>query len=147
MDRGKPGNKIHAVTERGGLPLAAAISAVNTTDAAMLVPLIDAIPSVAGRRGRPRRRPERLHADKAYDQKSLRTAVQSRGIAVRIARKGVESSQRLGRHRWVVERTMSWLMRYRRLVRRYDRKAEHYSAFTVLACALICHRRLLKLTK
>lgn len=64
------------------------------------------------------------------------------GNAVRIAVKGVESSQRLGRHRWVVESCMSWLMRYRRLVRRYDRKAEHFQAFADLAC----YRRLVKTT-
>jgi hypothetical protein len=106
VDRGKPGSKIHAVTERGGLPLATTISAANTPDAALLLPLVDAIPPVSGKRGRPRRRPAKLRADKAYDDKALRTAVQARGIAVRIARKAVESSQRLGRHRWVVERTI-----------------------------------------
>jgi transposase len=56
----------------------------------------------------------------------------------------VESSHRLGRHRWVIERTMSWLMRYRRLVRRYDRRGAHFAAFTTLAAALICHRKLIK---
>jgi transposase len=68
--------------------------------------------------------------------------VRRRGIAVRIARKKVESSQRLGRHRWVIERTMSWFMNYRRLVRRYDRYATHFAAFTTIACALICYCKL-----
>lgn len=63
---------------------------------------------------------------------------------MRIARKGVESSQRLGRHRWVVEACLSWLLRNRRLVRRYERKAEHFQAFADLACALLCYRRLTK---
>jgi hypothetical protein len=54
--------------------------------------------------------------------------VRRRGIAVRIARKGVESSQRPGRHRWAVEACLSWLMRYRRLVRRYERKGDHFEA-------------------
>ena len=104
------------------------------------------MPAVAGKRGRPRRRPDKLHADKAYDHKQLRAEVRRRGIAVRIARKGVESSHRLGRHRWVIERSMSWLMNYRRLIRRYDRHATHFAAFVTLAAALICHRRLLKRT-
>jgi hypothetical protein len=60
VDRGKPGSKIHAVTERGGLPLATTISAANTPDAALLLPLVDAIPPVSGKRGRPRRRPAKL---------------------------------------------------------------------------------------
>jgi hypothetical protein len=47
---------------------------------------------------------------------------------VRIARKGVESSQRLGRHRWIVEACLAWLQRHRRLIRRYDRRAERFQA-------------------
>ena len=55
----------------------------------------------------------------------------------RIARRGVESSQRLGRHRWVVERTLAWLARFRRLTIRYERRADIHLAFTTLACALV----------
>ncbi|MER7277326.1 transposase, partial [Dactylosporangium sp. NPDC000244] len=66
VDRGKPGSKIHAMVERGGLPLTTAVSAANTPDAAMLLPLLDGMPAVSGRVGRPRRRPDKLHADKAY---------------------------------------------------------------------------------
>jgi transposase len=147
VDRGKPGSKIHVITDRGGLPLIARISAANTPDAALLLPLVDALPAVRGRVGRPRRRPGKLHADKAYDQRRLRAQIAARGIKVRIARKGVESSQRLGRHRWVVERTMSWLVNHRRLSRRYERIGEHFQAFAVIACMLICYRRLTKITK
>ncbi|MET8102435.1 transposase, partial [Streptomyces sp. NPDC005236] len=67
-----------------------------------------------------------------------------RRITPRIARKGVESSQRLGRHRWTIERTMSWLAGCRRLHRRYERQAIHFLAFTSIACTLICYRRLTK---
>lgn len=130
--------------ERSGLPLASLVSAANTHDSVLLLDVVDAIPPVQGRRGRPRRRPRKLHADKAYDSQLLRTGVKARGIVPRIARKKVESPNRLGRHRWVVERTMSWLMRYRRLVRRYDLYAEHFAAFATIACALICYRRLSK---
>jgi transposase len=84
--------------------------------------------------------------NKAYDQRGLRAAVAQRGIKVRIARKGVESSTRLGRHRWVIERTNAWLVTYRRPARRYERKAEHFHAFVTIACALICHSRLTKIT-
>lgn len=91
------------------------ISAANTPDAHLLVPLLDSIAPIRARRGRPRHRPNKLHADKAYDQKAIRAEVRRRGITVRIARKGVESSQRLGRHRWIVEACLSWLMNNRRL--------------------------------
>jgi len=57
-----------------------------------------------------------LHADKAYDQRALRTEPRRRGVQARIARKGIASSQRLGRHRWIVEACLSWLLRNRRLV-------------------------------
>jgi transposase len=111
-----------------------------------MLPLLDSVAPVRSRRGRPRQRPSKLHADKAYDQRALRAEVRRRGIAVRIARKGIESSQRLGRHRWIVEAALSWLMNNRRLTRRYQRKAEHFQALADLGCILICHRRLAKAT-
>ena len=58
--------------------------------------------------------------------------------APRIARKGVETSARLGRHRWVVERTFAWLAQFRRLAIRFERRADIHLAFTTLAAALIC---------
>jgi transposase len=119
-------------------------SAANVPDAQLLVPLLDSIIPVRGRRGRPRHRPAKLHGDKAYDVRALRAEVRRRGIGVRIARKGIESSERLGRHRWIVEACLAWLQHNRRLVRRYERKAEHFQAFADLGCALLCYRRLLK---
>ena len=68
-----------------------------------------------GRPGRPRKPPKKLHADKGYDFARCRKARRKRGLKARIARRGVDSSERLGRHRWVVERTLSWLKRLRRL--------------------------------
>ena len=96
MDRGKPGSKIHILCDRRGLPLTVLISAANTHDSQLLMPLLDSLAPIRARRGRPRRRPVKLHADKAYDQPALRREVRRRGIIVRIARKGVESPQRLG---------------------------------------------------
>ncbi|MFJ2935974.1 transposase [Streptomyces sp. NPDC087219] len=65
-----------------------------------------------------------------------------RGIPPRIARRGIETSGRLGRHRWVIERTMSWLAGCNRLPRRYEREPEHFLAFTAIATNLINYRRL-----
>lgn len=132
--------------DRRGIPLSVLISGANTPDAQLLFPLLDSVAPTRSRRGRPRRRPAKLHADKAYDHKAIRAEVRRRGIVVRIARKGVESSQRLGRHRWIVEACLSWLMNNRRLVRRYERKAEHFQAFADLGAILICYRRLTKAT-
>lgn len=94
------------------------------------------------RRGPRRRRPAKLQADKGYDYDHLRKWLRERRIRHRIARKGIESSTRLGRHRWVVGRTVSWLAGCRRLHRRYERKAEHFLAFVGIAAALITYRRL-----
>ena len=94
--------------------------------------------------GRPRR-PAKLHADKGYDYDRCRAACWVRGIVPRIARRGIESSQRLGRHRWVVERTHAWMARYRRLVVRYEEREDIHLAFVVLACALICLNQLHRL--
>ncbi|MFE2398107.1 transposase, partial [Streptomyces sp. NPDC059425] len=109
-----------------------------------LIPLVKGIPPIRSRRGRRRRKPGKLHADKGCDYAHLRQWLRERGITHRIARKGVESSQRLGRHRWTVERTRAWLTGCRRLHRRYERKADHFLAFTGIACTLICYRRLAK---
>ena len=114
------------------------MSAANVHDSRMCLETLDAIAPVRGKRGRPRRRPEKLHADKAYDSRALRAELRKRGITPRIARRGVESSERLGRYRWVVERTISWLNRYRRLRIRYERRADIHLAFLHIGCALIC---------
>ena len=114
----------------------------------MLAPTLDAIPPLrSGRRGRPRRRPSKLHADKAYNAKVRRHECQARGIVPRIARKGIESSEKLGRHRWVVERTHAWFNRFRRLPVRYERRADIYQAFTSLAASLITFNQIRALVR
>ena len=144
-DRGKPGTKRHLITDRRGIPLALLLTGANTHDSVPFEDLLDAVPPVAGKRGRPRRRPDKLHADKAYDHRRCRQACRRRAIKPRIARRGVEGSHRLGRHRWVIERTFAWLNRLRRLAMRYERRADIHHAFAVLGCSLIClnalHRR------
>ncbi|SCE14024.1 transposase, IS4 family [Streptomyces sp. DvalAA-14] len=105
-----------------------------------------AIPAVRSRRGPHRRRPGKLRADKAYHSADTLTWLRKRNIVARIARPGIESSERLGRHRWKIERTISWLFGYRRLTVRYERKGSHFLAFLGLAATLICFKKLAKLT-
>ncbi|MFD8570513.1 IS5 family transposase [Streptomyces sp. NPDC059639] len=142
-DRGKLGSKIHVICDRNGLPISLGISGANLHDSQALIPLMHGIPPIRSRYGPRRRRPAKLHADKGYDFDHLRNWLRRRQIVPRIARRGVECSDRLGRHRWVVERTMSWLNGCRRLHRRYERKAEHFLAFVGIASTLICYRRCL----
>ena len=116
------------------------MTAANRHDSIAFEPLLDALPAVAGRLGRPRCRPDKLHADKAYDSRRCRDYLGRRGIKCRIARKGVESSQRLGRHRWVVERTHAWFAGFGKLRIRFERRIDTHLAWLKLACAVICLR-------
>ncbi len=126
------------MVDRQGIPLAVRLSAANVHDSRMMLDTIDAIAPIKRPVGRPRKRPAKLHADKAYDSGPLREELRRRSITPRIARRGIESSERLGRHRWVVERTLAWLNRYRRLRIRYERRADMHLAFLHIGCALIC---------
>ncbi len=119
------------------------LSAASVHDLTQMLPLLDSIPPIIGPRGksgRPRKRPAKLHADKGYDYPALRRALRARGIVPRIARRGIDSSERLGDHRWVVERTFAWLLGCRRLDVRYERRADLLQGLLHLACALICVR-------
>jgi len=122
VDRGKYGSKIHLITDRNGLPLSVGISGANVHDSQALIPLVKGIPAVRSRCGPRGRRPAKLHGVKGYDYGHLRRWLSARSIRHRIARKGVDSSQRLGRHRRTIESTMAWLAGCSRLHRRYERK-------------------------
>ncbi len=146
VDLGKNGSTLHLLTDAFGLPVAVAVSGANTHDSNALQPLVRAIPAVTSRRGPRRRKPAKLHADKGYDYTHLRRWLRERNITPRIARKGIEPSDRLGRHRWVVERSFAWTGNYRRLTTRWERKASHFLGFLTLAATLICHKHYLKHT-
>jgi transposase len=130
--------------DRRGVPLALWLTGAEVHDSVVFEPLLEAVEPIKrpGGPGRPRCRPAKLHADKGYDLPRCRAYLRRRGIGCRIARKGRDSSEKLGRHRWVVERTLAWLSRFRRLTIRYERRADLHLAFLDLACALICFRLL-----
>lgn len=157
-DRGRPGTKRHLLVDANGIPLAVRLSPANRHDSRMPGPMLDAVQPIRQCRGRPRRRSAKLHADKAYDHAACRLACRARGVTPRIARRGVDRSDRLGRHRppepsgsgpfgigsaqgrWVVERTLAWLARFRRIAVRYERRADICEAFHHLTAAVICAR-------
>jgi transposase len=107
-----------------------------------LLELLDRVPPVRGRVGRPRRRPLTLIADRGYDHDRYRRLVWQLGIKPIIARRQTEHGSGLGRHRWVVERTFAWLHNRRRLLIRTDRRDDIHEGFLALTCCLICWRRL-----
>lgn len=128
------------MVDRRGLPLAVVLTGANRHDSMALTTVVDAIHPIRQSRGRPRKRPEKLHADKGYDFDRCRKDLRKRAITPRIARRGIDSSEHPGKHRWVVERTFAWINQFRRLTIRYERHADLYRAFLVLAAAIICFR-------
>jgi transposase len=94
------------------------------------------------RAGRPRRRADRVTADRAYDHKPQRRELCERGIAAEIARRKTERGSGIGRYRWVVERTFAWLHQFKRPLVRYDRRADIHEAFLAIGCCLVGYRRL-----
>jgi transposase len=125
------------LTDGQGVPLVATLTAANVPDVQQLLPLAVNIPAVRGKRGRPRRRPDQIVADKAYDCQPARDLLHWLGIDTFIPKRRTQSHG-LGRVRWVVERTLSWIHQFRRLRTRYDRCAEVHEAFLQLGCAMIC---------
>lgn len=137
-----PGSKHHVLTDATGIPPAVLLTGGNRPDVTQLKPLLDAVPPIRGRVGRPRRKRRVLVADRGYDFDKYRRRLRARGIRPMIARRGVVHGSGLGRWRWMVERTLAWLHQYRRLRIRWERRADIHESFLKLAVCLICWRRL-----
>lgn len=120
------------------MPVSVTLTGANRNDVTQLLPLVDAIPPIRGTRGRPLRKPKVIYADRGYDSESHRERLRDRGIKPVIAKRRTEHGSGLGKFRWVVERTHSWLHNFRRLRIRFDRRADIHEAFLKLACSLVC---------
>jgi transposase len=107
VDRGRTGSKHHLITDSAGVPLAISLTGGNRNDVTQLLPLIDGIGPVKGKVGRPRKRADRLLADRGYDHDKYRRELRRRGVKPLIARRGTEHGSGLGKERWVVERTFA----------------------------------------
>ena len=137
-DRRKAGSKHHVLTDAQGIPLSATLTAANRHDITQLLPLVEAMPPVRGCVGRPVRKPRLIQGDRGYDSQPHRNELARRGIASQLAKRRTPHGSGLGRTRWVVERTLAWLHRFRRLAVRYERRPSLHEAFLTLGCALIC---------
>lgn len=133
------------ITDATGIPLAVTLTGGNRNDVTQLVPLLEAVPSVRGKRGRPRRRPDVVLGDRGYDHDKYRRLVWELGGKPVIARRGTEHGSGLGTRRWVVERAFAHLHWFRRLRIRWEIRNDVHEAFLKLACCIICRRRLTKL--
>ena len=127
------GTKRHLVTDRNGIPLAFVLTGANINDG---------IPPIGGKTGRPRPAPRRPQRRQGVRPSALPESLPPSWHRPHIARHGVETSQKLDRHRWVIERTFAWIDRYRRLVTRYECRSDIHRAFITLACAIICFNTL-----
>ena len=142
--RGK-GTKWMVVVDGQGVPLGIHLDAASPAEVKLLEPTLAKIAVPRAGRGRPRQKPQRLIADKAYDSDPLRFRLKRRGIELivphKINRKKPPTQDgrplRRYRKRWKVERTFSWFGNYRRLVVRWERSLTVYLAFFHLTCLLI----------
>ncbi len=141
-DRGKNGTKRHLITDGYGTPLAIEHTGANVHDSEMAMPLVDAIKPIKRPTGRPRKRPDSVLADWAYDaEQKIRQPLRQRGIQPLIARRNTEHGSGLGTYRWVVEAAFAWLFNYRRLRVRYEKRDDIHEAFLKIGCLLICWNR------
>jgi transposase len=137
-DRAKKGSKRHLLVDGNGTPLAVRITGANRPDAPEALPLVDDIPPIHGRRGRPRRRPKALYGDGAYGTRRNREGLKERGIEDHLARQRRSHGSGLGTVRYVVERGLAWVGQARRLKIRYERLPAMHRAFHLLQLARIC---------
>lgn len=132
------------LTDAAGVPIVAKTTAANRHDVTELLNLVNGVPAIQGKRGAPRYRFDELYADRAYDSEPDRQALREVGIEPKIPKRRTRHGSGLGRYRWVVERTISWLHQFRRLRVRYERRLDIHEAFLTIGCILICHRILEK---
>lgn len=121
------------------MPLVVQTTGANEHDSTTLLPLVIDIPSVAGRVGRPKRKPDALMADKGFDSQHLRALIRWLGIEPLIPRRGDQQCG-LGKMRWIIERTLSWFHQFRRLRIRWERHPQMHQVFLSLAATVICYR-------
>lgn len=140
VDRSRPGTKHTVMVNRQGVPLVIRTAGANASDYTQFLPVILGFPKVGGLPGRPKELPDEVYADRGYDSEPLRTLLRWLGIEPHIAKRRTEHGSGLGKVRWVVERTISWLKGLRRLRVRYDRLGVIMDAWATLAASVICFR-------
>ncbi|MFD5407769.1 transposase [Streptomyces griseorubiginosus] len=137
--RPRAGSKHHMITDGQSIPLAVSLTGGSRKDVTQLLPLLDKILAVPGAVSRPRRLPDMLFADRAYDHLKYRRLLRQRGIRPAIAEGGQLHGTGLGTFRWVVERTMSWLHGFRRLRIRWQRRDDiHEVSLGLAVCLVTC---------
>ena len=131
------------MTEGHGVPIGLAIEGANRNDMKLVRETIETI--IADRPEPTVEQPQGMCMDKGYDYQEVRDTLQEFGFTAHIRSRGEEAKalkKEAGERarRWVVERTHSWMNRFRRILTRWEKKTENYAAFLHFACALIAFR-------
>jgi putative transposase len=131
------------LTEGAGIPIGIAVDGANRNDFKLVRETLDSIP--VDRPAPTRREPQGLCLDKGYDYDEVRELVDEFSYTAHIRARGEEAkaikrSARFKARRWVVERTHSWMNRFRRILIRWEKKAENYLGMLHLVCSLITFR-------
>jgi transposase len=142
-DRAKSGVKRSLLTEGHGVPLGLAVEGANRHDMKLVRETIESL--VVDRPAPTAEQPQGMSLDKGYDYQEVRDTLAEFGFTAHIRSRGEEAKelkQEAGKRarRWVVERTHSWMNRFRRILIRWEKKPENYIAFLHFACALIAFR-------
>ena len=142
-DRGKQGVKRSLLTEGHGVPVGLAVDGANRHDMKLVQATLESLMGV-----RPETSPDRpqgMCLDKGYDYAEIRALLVEFGFTAHIRSRDEEARDlaldaNKRARRWVVERTHSWMNRFRRILIRWDKKPANYLAFLHFACALIAFR-------
>jgi transposase len=142
-DRGKAGVKRSVLTEAGGVPISLVIDGANRHDFKLTRQTLESIP--VARPTPTTAAPQGLCLDKGYDFQEVRDLLTEFGYTAHIRARGEEAAalKREAGHkarRWVVERTHSWMNRFRRILVRWEKKPENYLGLLHLVCAFITYR-------
>lgn len=138
VDRRKKGTKYTLLVDRDGVPLVIRAVPANRSDHLEILPAVVAFPAVGGKPGRPPTHPKKLYGDAGFDSDASRSILGWLGIEPHLRRRNSEHGSHLGRVRWVVERTISWIKGLRRMRVRYDRLGTMIDAWTTVAAAVVC---------
>ncbi len=142
-DRGQSGVKRRLLAEARGIPVGLAVDGANRHDMKLVRATLDSVPIPRPTPGP--ETPQGMCLDKVYDYGEVRRTLAEFGFTAHIRSRGEEAkaikrAAGFKARRWVVERTHSWLNRFRRILVRWDKAPEHYIAFLHFACALITLR-------
>ncbi|MGW2524820.1 transposase [Streptomyces sp. NPDC001617] len=142
MDLGKAGSKQHLIVEAHGIPLATITTGGNRNDVTQLIPLIQAVSPIRGKRGQPLRRPGHLYADRVHDHEVYRDKIRRFQIPPAPSPARHQARLRPGRVPLGRGRRIALLHWFRRLCIRWEIRDDIHHAVITVGCAVICWRRL-----